>query len=449
MGQALQQITQQTQQLNHWTDLWFDEHKRAGYVAVTNNFKKHYFYGSNDADRIIKATAGRKDQYISLNAFDVNWKEKEFSRKTINLKQIRNIAIDIDQYNLGLSIDDVIDELHALQLENKIPEPNLVLTSRGVQIFYSIDRGASPDMAWLVDYITDQFISKLQHLGADGNAKDMSRVMRVPNSINSRNNTLVKPEIWNDRAYTLQDLQSYCKPLDRFRRNKKTRNNVVRFPTSKGLIQHYKTNFARTADFDRLIELRNGDFTGMRNVFLYIYSYHQALKHDTQQDLIAYMEGIFKNVYSRTDKPLSKNEFKTTVRSAYKDAEAFFKHYQANGYQVIFKQSDGIIKPYKTSNLIKKLNITEDEQYHMKSVRSADVERRQRADYMRRQRRAAGMKTRSEYEQDRKEKKRELMFNVKKLKEQGLTHKEVAEKLGISRSRVSQLLKEYRVFNGV
>ena len=79
MGQALQQITQQTQQLNHWTDLWFDEHKRAGYVAVTNDFKKHYFYGSNDVDRIIKATAGRKDQYISLNAFDVNWKEKEFS----------------------------------------------------------------------------------------------------------------------------------------------------------------------------------------------------------------------------------------------------------------------------------------------------------------------------------------------------------------------------------
>lgn len=444
MGQALQQITQQTQQLNHWTDLWFDEHKRAGYVAVTNDFKKHYFYGSNDVDRIIKATAGRKDQYISLNAFDVNWKEKEFSRKTADLKQIRNIAIDIDQYNLGLSIDDVIDELNAMLLDNKIPEPNLVLTSRGVQIFYSIDRGASPDMAWLADYITDQFISKLQHLGADGNAKDMSRVMRVPNSINSRNNTLVKPEIWNDRAYTLADLQSYCKPLDRFRSNNKRKNNVVRFPTSKSLIQFYKTNYARTADFDRLIELRNGDFTGMRNVFLYIYSYHQALKHDTQQDLIAYMEGIFKNVYSRTDKPLSKNEFKTTVRSAYKDAEAFFKHYQANGYQVIYKQSDGIIKPYKTSNLIKKLSITEDEQYHMRSVRNAEIARKQDADRKRRERRAAGMKTMQEYNDNRKQQKKAKIDELKELmdKQPNMKKTEMAKVLGVSRNHLYRLLKQ-------
>ncbi|MEK4874716.1 DUF3967 domain-containing protein [Bacillus sp. FSL W8-0102] len=32
-----------------------------------------------ETKRQIAATAGRKDQYISLNAFDVNWKEKEFS----------------------------------------------------------------------------------------------------------------------------------------------------------------------------------------------------------------------------------------------------------------------------------------------------------------------------------------------------------------------------------
>src|SRR5699024_10519700 len=120
-----------------------------GYVAVTD-FKMQHFYGANDIERLIGATAGKKEQYISINAFDVDWKNGIYSREVEYLKQIRNIAIDIDQYNLGLTIDETLDEIHSLVVTNRIPEPNLVLTSRGVQLFYSIDRGASPKMAWLV-----------------------------------------------------------------------------------------------------------------------------------------------------------------------------------------------------------------------------------------------------------------------------------------------------------
>src|SRR5699024_11949693 len=103
--------------------------------------------------------------------------------------------------------------------------PYTTLFRSGIQLFYSIDRGASPDISWLVGYITEQLISKLEHIGADGNAKDLSRVMRVPNSVNERNNSTVKPEIWNDAAYTLQELQTYCRPIEQFGSRKKKRNN--------------------------------------------------------------------------------------------------------------------------------------------------------------------------------------------------------------------------------
>src|SRR5699024_8518137 len=76
--------------LKEWHDLWFDEYKRAGYVAVTD-FKKQYFYGSNDIERLINATIGKKKQFISINAFDIDWENKVFSRETARLKQIRNI----------------------------------------------------------------------------------------------------------------------------------------------------------------------------------------------------------------------------------------------------------------------------------------------------------------------------------------------------------------------
>lgn len=435
---ATKQSTQK--QLKEWHDLWFDEYKKAGYVAVTD-FKRQFFYGANDVKKLVNATEGKKKQFISINAFDVNWQEKEFSRQTAALKQIRNIAIDIDQYNLGLSIDDVIDELKYLILSEKIPEPNLILVSRGVQLFYSIDRGASPKMAWLVSYITEQLISKLQHIGADSNAKDMSRVMRVPNSVNERNNAMVKPYIWNDLAYSLQDLQSYCRPLERFETRKQTKGKIL--PLNKRLAFFYQTNFARLSDLHKLLELREGDFTGMRNVFLYMYSYHQSLVLNTQKDVIASVKNTFKDVYSKTDKPMSNRAIETTIKSAYKDAKEFFEHYKANDYKVIYKHNDGIKKPYKTSNLIDKLKITEKEQLEMRSIRNAEVAKKQHAAYMRKKRRAAGMGTMQEYNQQRKDQKAARVAKLADLLEQypNATQRELAELMGVSVGTINALKK--------
>src|SRR5690606_15173014 len=127
-----------------------------------------------------------------------------------------------------------------------------------------------------------------------------------------------------------------------------------------------------------------------------------------------------------------------TVRSAYKDAEGFFNHFKANGYRVVYQTADGVIKPYKTDNIIKMLNITEEEQRALSTLRNAKIAKEQHAEYMRNKRRSEGVRPRQEYENERKQRKEMLMQQIKALKEQGLTHKEVAEKLGISRSRVSQ-----------
>lgn len=439
--EALKQQTTQ-KQINHWTDLWFTEDKKAGYVAITD-FERQLFFGYNDISNVINSTKGREKQFISLNAFDVNWQEKEFSRETAALKQIRNIGIDIDQYKLNLTADETLDEIQALITDNKIPEPNLILVSRGIQIFYSIDRGASPEMAWLSSYITDQLVGKLQHIGADSNAKDISRVMRVPGSINERNHATVKPLIWNDTAYSLQELQSYCKPLDKFNRRKQIKNKVVSLPTSSGLMRHYRSNYARLHDFNKLIEMRGGDFTGMRNTFLYMYSYHQALSLDAQKDLIPFMKNVFKDVYSRTDKPMTKKEFESTVRSAHKDAERFFEHYQANGYRVIYKHSDGIKKPYKTTNIIDKLDITKEEQHAMKSLRCSEIAKKQHSDYMRTKRRSAGMGTRQEYNNARKRQSKDKQEQLKQFMSENpnASKTEMAREIGVSRQYIYIILK--------
>ena len=423
-----------TQQLNEWHELWFNDYKKAGYVAISN-LKRQLFYGSNDIQTIIDQTAGKPKQYISINAFNGWINGKPPNRRKENLKQIRNIAIDIDQYDKGMTINEALDEIQYLILEEIIPEPNLVLTSRGIQIFYSIEYGASPTMAWLSDFITSQFISKLKHIGADFNAKDVSRLMRVPNSMNERNNALVKSMIWNNEPYSLDELKLYCRPLNRpTSKGKKKRRKVVPLHEEKRVSLIYKINHARLQDLNRLIEIRKGNFTGMRNTLLYMYAYHEALLFNNQSDVLNSVNEAFKNIYSTSDKPMTKSEFNRTVKSAYNDATRFFNSFKENGYNIIYKTNDGIKKPYKTSNVIKKLDISEAEQYELNTLHEPHVKRNKDIKRLEQQRRKAGMRTMKQYNDDRKQKQQSKLDELQQLLEDkpNATRKELASILGIT-----------------
>lgn len=432
-GVTVKQFEQE--KLIDWTSCWFGANKKTGYVSVTD-FRFQKSYGSKDIDSLIRDTLGIEKRFISLNGFTFG------ERQASELRQIRNIGIDLDQYKQGMSIEDGLDEIQALILDKIIPEPNLILTSRGIQLFYTIYGGASPNMAWLTSYITEQYISKLRHLGADSNAKDISRVMRVPNSINERNGELVKPEIWNPYSYTLQELQSYCKPLDRFNYKGKKRAEIKRIvpPT---LSFFYKTNNARLVDLDKLIDIRNGDFSHKRNTFLYIYAYHQSLICSNLSDTEGFMINVLDRIHSKEDKPMSRVEFKRTVKSAYDDAKEFFKYYQDNGYKVIPKQNDGIKKPYKTTNLIEILEITTEEQRLLKRIVGEQVAKEHDTVRKRKERRAAGVKTNSAYQEQRKNEQIQKIRLLKELKanKPDATNGYLAKKLNVSTKTIQRLSK--------
>lgn len=428
------------ERLDHWSDLWFSEQKKAGYVAIGSVSRPSY-YGYNDKARIPLVTAGKEQCFITLNAFGADFQKGLFSRRAEHLKQIRNIGIDLDQYKLGITVEQAIDTLQVLILEEKIPEPNLVLTSRGVQVFYSISGGASPKMEWLASYITEQFIEKLQGLGADYNAKDMSRFMRVPFSVNERNGATVEAEIWHPEAYTLQELQAYCRPLQRYKQGKDQKGRIIQLAeVDSKLLLFYRTNYARLRDFRKLIELREGDFTGHRNVFLYVYAYHQSLVSNTLEAVKIAVKSDLAGMYSRTDKPMTKKEMDKTISSAYHDCEKFFKAYRANGNRMIYSRNDGIIKPYTTGNLIKKLEITESEQYLMSSIRNADIAKKQHADYMLEKRRAEGVGSMTEYNKTRSNQKAVRMAKIAELMalNPSITNQELAEALNVSISTVQR-----------
>lgn len=432
--------TEQVEDIKHWSDIWLRHNKSAGFVTVTDFNKQFTWYGQKDKPRIVKDTKGKPSQFISLNAFD------NFSRKAKDLKQIRMIGVDIDQYDEELTIPEALDVLNDMVRDNLIPKPNLVITSRGIQIFYDIHGGASPNMSWLTSYITEQYIAKLARIGADGNAKDVSRVMRVPESINERNGATVHPEIWHKTPYTLQELQSYCKPLNRFKNSHKRRLKTIYKPDNN-LLVFYRVNHARLSDLETLIELRQGNFTNKRNVLLYMYAYHQSLIFDSLKDTMNFMGKRFEEVYSTSDSPMSNKEFTTTVKSAYKGASEFFEWYKANGYKMKYELNDGIIKPYKTSNIITMLDITKEEQKELKTLISDEVKAERERQRQTNIRRSKGMKRMSEYQQQRKSSQVKRVEKLTHLMgaNPDMTQKELANELGVARMTVSRWIKQYNL----
>lgn len=443
--QTAAKIQQRREQINEWTDVFFSKGKDVGFTAILNlenpDKPRTSFFKQKDIEQLIAETVGQPDRYISLNAF------KHFSRKSENVAQLRTIGIDIDQYKKNLTHADVMRRVYYLVAEGKMPMPNLVLKSRGVQLFYSIHDGASVKMEWLTRYVTKEITALLADHGADFNAIDTSRVLRVPYSINSRNSSLVTPEILHNTAYTLDDLRDYFPKVKRYRikTGKKQVVTPIRRFTATNNFQTVNVN--RAADIEKLIEIRNGDMSGCRNMALYVYCFHASKGISNFETLLQKAVKTFAGAYTTDAKQsryLNAQEIERTAKSAYEDGIAFKNYLVANGYKIRYMQGDGIVKPMNTANLIEKLSVTVAEQTQLKSIVNESIAYDRKKQRMAEKRRAEGVQTMDEYQQQRATGK---AAKVQKLAElmasnPNATQRELAELTGMSLTTVNRYLKE-------
>lgn len=432
--------------LEDWKDLYFQT--KTGYINVTNLSDGYgAWYGLNDVERLVADTEGKPKQYMSINAFGLDTTKRQLRRTKRTLKQIRNIAIDIDQYNKNMSIEEALDIITTLVLDDVIPEPNFIYTSRGIQIFYNINDGASPGIEWLTHYITCEFIERLQDIGADIKASDSTRLMRVPYSINEKNGSVVSPEMWNNERYSLDVLRKYT-DLDIYQSPRKdnqrlVENKVLNLKTIKFRnTLFYSSNHARIQDLERLYKLRKGLFTNLRNQFVYIYSYHYSLIFNNQNNVLKQIEKLTQDIKSEDNSSFTSKEIKNTVKSAYEDARKFLEQYKKDEYKIVYRTNDGIIKPMKTSTVIKKLNITEDEQQNLHNLYSSKFRKVKEVERVSKYKGYKG--TMAEYNQSRKDKKLEDIEKVRTLKNEGKTQKEIAKELEKSISTVKRLYKDLK-----
>jgi len=442
---------QANNQIKQWHNAYLSKTKRRGAVAVvqwkktkagkdSENRTWYTLKNVQDLLALSDRTSNRlTNAYLTLNAFEkVNG---QLARRTENLAQIRNIGVDIDCYTVGMTADQAAKEIQEMIAKQEIPNPNLVIWSgNGLQLIYSIEGGASPSLAWLTKHITTQLIAATTKLGADAQCTDITRVFRLPGSYNNKPGkptNLVSVEMWRLLEYDLSELYIYCEPLKkRNRSSSKAKLYVLPKITDMG----YKLrslNLTRINDFYKLIDLRNGNIEN-RNVMTYDFAYCFALQTDNQEAVITQSIRMNKSF----DDPLNVSEIERVAKNAFKDARAFWKAYLANGYTMngLFREQDKLIKPKKNSTLIDHHGITPVEMKELQTIIDAVEKQTRRVA----KRRAAGMKTLAEHNNNQKAKKADRAALLAQLKTEHpeATQRQLADMMGVTAMTISRLNKE-------
>lgn len=379
-----------------------------GYITVAkmgNRWQQYYFEGINDLSINLKG----KDVYISQNTFNNK------SRRLIHLKELKALYIDIDCYKMNLS-KEAVKYFMENDLYGQIPVPNMLIDSgRGLYYIIFLENTMAEELPkWQL--VEKYLYEKLKDLGADNKALDATRVLRVTGTVNSKNNSIVKVIDTYDYQYTLDEIiENYIPEIIEDRKEKQKPKGVRKKGRKKkfvSLFTLYKLYYTRFKDIKKLVEIRNYEMTGYREVTLFLLRYFMNVYHG-DDDLV--MEEILEINNSFTE-PLEKDEvFKATLSGATRATENVYK--------------------YSNDKLIKLLDITPLEQKQMATIISKSEKYYRNNKSRRDNRRNKEGLTKREADKLKNEER------ILELKRKKYTLKQISEKLNLSIDYVKKVSK--------
>lgn len=380
-----------------------------GYITVAkmgNRWQQYYFEGINDLSINLKG----KDVYISQNTFNNK------SRRLIHLKELKALYIDIDCYKMNLS-KEAVKYFMENDLYGQIPVPNMLIDSgRGLYYIIFLENTMAEELPkWQL--VEKYLYEKLKDLGADNKALDATRVLRVTGTVNSKNNSIVKVIDTYDYQYTLDEIiENYIPEVNEDRKEKQKPKGVRKKGRKKkfvSLFNLYNLYYTRFKDIKKLVEIRNYEMTGYREITLFLIRYFLNVYHG-DDDLV--MEEVLEINNSFTE-PLEKDEvFKATISGATRATENVYK--------------------YSNDKLIKLLDITPLEQKEMATIISKTEKYYRNNKNRRNNRRNENGLTKRE--SDKLKNEREILD----LKRKKYTLKQISEKLNLSIDYVKKVSKK-------
>lgn len=182
---------------------------------------------TNPNGNFIKWNNDNKDFYETVNTFSGNKKRSDKIFELMNLYldidfKLSNINVDInDEQQIYNYIDLIVGRCREL----KIPDPSQInFSGNGLHVYWFVDKVndfnnegkklfGSNAKACKKFYLNleKELVKKFQDLGADNNAKDLSRVLRVVGTSNSKNGKVCKSIYLDDKTYKLDEFAHLLK----------------------------------------------------------------------------------------------------------------------------------------------------------------------------------------------------------------------------------------------
>ena len=422
------------------------------YNAKLEESKRHIFFQHSGADGYItlaKKVNGKfiqhhykpeqlADQLSNYIGEDVYYSQQTFykpQRRIENIRQLRSLYVDVDCQNLGYEPDWVVGKLELEQFKQTIPEPNLIIFSgRGLVLIWLIEPVPYQALP-LWNSIQKYLLEQLKYVGSDPKALDASRIFRIAGSVNSKNGARVHVQFRHDFRYNLRDIQNEYLPELVPKKEKKKKPGRKKKVVQ--LFNIYSLNHARILDITKIVELRDYDVDGYREVICFLYRYWMCcFCNDTDEAF-----RMTKELNNTFTHPLPEKELKSATKSAEKAYQAK-SNKEANDI-AIKKGYPGAGYNISNAKLIDWLNITSDEMIHLKTIINPAEKRRRELIRKAEQRRESGMRTREKKIEDDKA---NVMAKVEKLREvlkdnPQLSIRQIVKVSGMPRSTVHRLKK--------
>ena len=336
--------------------------------------------------------------YITLNTF------YKPCRRLECIKELNFVYIDLDYYKTKYTKEQVIMNLESNYFNKIIPATNYIIDSgRGLALLWNINKVPSQALP-LWKAIQEYLYHQLKEFGADRQALDATRVLRVPGSINSKSKTVVSIIDEYDYIYDLREIQKEYLPELKPKEKKKGRPKKVNY-----VYRERSLYFARIQDITKLCELREYDLRGHREIILFLYRYYLCgFTEDVQKALEDVLE-----LNSMFRYPLKENEVIRATMSAEKCYLDKNKEYK-----------------YKNDTLIELLEITEYEETYMSTIISKNEYKRRHRE---REKNRYLEKLKADGKIKEKDKLLQRRIKIKDLLAEGLEQKDICLRLNISK----------------
>ena len=365
--------------------------------------------------------------HLKMNMYTSMSDYKGVRRNSSNLYGSRMINIDLNVYNT--KYEDYEDDELLMEMQpyfDKVGiQPSVYINSgHGKYISFILDSNINLKLSSMKDLyqnVCKKLIDLLSPFGADKKCSDPTHVFRVPRSVNMKTNEQAYIVFLDESKTTNISMLAERLGIPKVKKEKKTfKKSKKKYTTSKTMAKskYSKVNEQRHEDLLDLIEMRNYDIEGHRDLFFHIMSvncFYMGMPEEEVYSIIDDLNNQLKN-------PLS------TIKPIVKYAKENFDKYLEDETKAV---------KYTNKDIVALLDITPGEQKKMQQF----IDKKEAQDRRRESKKPFNDDFKEMSKQSNKEKKEKLIEEMLAYRLKYLaTNKQIAQYFVIDERTVTNLI---------